>query len=1813
MRKSLELCAVMDAFRHASLMLATLRTSLLTPKNYYELYMAIFDQLSSHLALYLYDGHLAGQHNLSDLYELVQYAGNIVPRLYLMITVGSVYMRVAAKLLAAENPPNQETYQGEVPPIKELLNDMLEMARGVQHPTRGLFLRYYLSVMTRDHMPNFVIDSPLGTLSTSIHFILQNFIEMNKLWVRLQYIGHSSERDKREVERKELRVIVGSGIVRLSQLDGLGWEHFKATVLPSILGEVVNCKDPIAQDYLMDIIIQVFPEDFHFRTLDLFLSASVQLSKPIHVKQSIIGLIDRFIAFVERIKEEAEESRKSGSLSPVIETDGESTEDALGIPKEVPLFDLFWEQITVLISTRPEFTLLDTASLLGPLLNLSLNCYPDRVDQVDKILGFAKDRVLTAKKTDLKDTKTMTSILQLLLSPVQFYRHNILLLLTLPSSKTQTAIVAATTSPYPHNALIEPHPTRPTSTSYCGNFTDLLRLLPHTSRRKVAHAVAKSVIQSAADPKQSFLIDTCDGVEAVFGELCSVLVTDCVDGNVCGPKHVPMKRGEDDQSVEEQRVLLEKLDWEDVQEEQNWIAKLIHTVKSRTADPDEDLELLAVLRQHLGTGGDVRIRFTLPPLVFRCMAIAHEYLGHSKLSETAISGRLLSMYHFMSETILALSRANFSYLDSGDDTYADAPSDFGTGIPTPSECSIRLFLSSALCANESGHEEAAYEFVVNALTVFEDSMFDSKTQVAMLTLVLGALEKMDVFGEENYDTLLTKVVGYCGKMIRKVDQARLLVSASVLFWEKEKSGVEGRVGVVSASPSASSASSQKLTTKSHKSDLFGEDDRRFQELKKHGVVSKPYRDGKRVLECLQRALKAADNLLDPAIKFELFVIILERYIQLYQGKVDSITIGHINSLIELIQNGLSNYNNASNITSASINPSAFSIFAGIAAVGTASGNNESLRRERDDEFPLPSMARRGTLAILMDVKTIGIVGGIAFLFNNMTGTALAQTSTLFQQAGWAPVISVFIMFGFISTIASLFLVEAMQTIPGNQHFQGTVEFATMINFYFGPVEHCLGQLCLYGSLMSQAISSIAMAGQSVDNLLVDVFKKTCGISMSSKGFHAVCVTGKSSLGFSPFDNNSIWNGLDSTLVPVINPTSIPTIFGVIMLNYPFISTVPSWINLKRNTVSAQHTLWTSAGIATLSYILIGLIPGFAFTIPSEGTLISVFEQVGKISDRVSGYMFSLTILLPSIPMFFVISNANLTQNFEFDSRILLFFTHIVPWFVAIPVSAGTTITAFNAISPLFFVSTANFIVPLVLYIRSCDFRTKYNASRELSQKQLKLLKLVHINSKSINTFIDNYELVRKVINEGRLRSHPLANSSDTIGATEHKGQSKFKHSPCAASLNSFTLQPKRLLSQPEMRETNDSGQLPSTDTLNNKREKDSMERLSKSNDSLNVPQRDRNLTKHLSTPNVNHLGTGTIRNLKSSHSSSLLQFPSVSTNPRVHKLSMSLSFDNIKDPLDVSISKQNSRLSFASSNRGRNTMPKSFAGNPGIVIESNLEGTSEEQSILASIEPFLLEDVPDPTSKCSKRNSVMSFKRTGSNLSPKMHNRSSPMLTPYNTTDVTPDVVVEVPTFSRSLHQPKYTSMINLHPEQNLQTSVSLKRSSTGVRRCQSKDRPIRSATTKTAHFLGADLPRNASLDSRTNSASFISANSKSVSFAGQPLSSHLKATASECQELPESISEQSVEYRPPLKMSNDRRQSEVSVASFFRNPLSLWNHRKSITSNIPNFPIQSEFVSPPFMAIPKWIPVEGKYVAMVCLGITCVCSILGIYFTFAS
>ena len=71
------------------------------------------------------------------------------------------------------------------------------------------------------------IDRPYGNIKDSVNFVLDNFVEMNKLWVRLQHQGHSRDRDMREQERRELRLLVGSNLVRLSQLEEITLEVYQ--------------------------------------------------------------------------------------------------------------------------------------------------------------------------------------------------------------------------------------------------------------------------------------------------------------------------------------------------------------------------------------------------------------------------------------------------------------------------------------------------------------------------------------------------------------------------------------------------------------------------------------------------------------------------------------------------------------------------------------------------------------------------------------------------------------------------------------------------------------------------------------------------------------------------------------------------------------------------------------------------------------------------------------------------------------------------------------------------------------------------------------------------------------------------------------------------------------------------------------------------------------------------------------------------------------------------------------------------------------------------------------------------------------------------------------------------------------------------------------------------------------------------------------------------------------------------------------------------------------------------------------------------
>ncbi|KAK5977187.1 Vacuolar protein sorting-associated protein 35 [Trichostrongylus colubriformis] len=350
MKRCLDKGETMDALKHASQFLNELKTSELSPKFYYRLYMDAVNELQ-HLEAFLVDEHERDQKKIENLYECVQYAAAIVPRLYLLITIGVVYIKCG-----------EDTR-------RNILSDLVEMCRGVQHPLRGLFLRNYLLQSTRTLLPDNpdltttdVNDLPEsdkeprecdGTVSDAIHFVLVNFAEMNKLWVRMQHQGPSREREKREKDRMELRILVGTNLVRLSQLENLTEDMYVKEVLPSILEQVVSCRDHISQEYLMECVIQVFGDDFHLATLNEFLRACGDLVPEVNVKNILIALIERLALFA-------------------------ANPDGPGIPADIQLFDIFSEQAKNFVKNRTEMPMEDIVSLYAALVSLAIKCYPNR-------------------------------------------------------------------------------------------------------------------------------------------------------------------------------------------------------------------------------------------------------------------------------------------------------------------------------------------------------------------------------------------------------------------------------------------------------------------------------------------------------------------------------------------------------------------------------------------------------------------------------------------------------------------------------------------------------------------------------------------------------------------------------------------------------------------------------------------------------------------------------------------------------------------------------------------------------------------------------------------------------------------------------------------------------------------------------------------------------------------------------------------------------------------------------------------------------------------------------------------------------------------------------------------------------------------------------------------------------------------------------------------------------------------------------------------------------------------------------------------
>ncbi|PSC73631.1 vacuolar sorting-associated 35B-like [Micractinium conductrix] len=378
LRKAIDDDNMKEALRYSAALLGELRTSLLSPQKYYELYMQACDELRN-LEMFFRDEASKGRSH-ADLYDLVQHAGNIVPRLYLLCTAGACYIR------------------GSEAPAKLILRDVAEMCKGVQHPTRGLFLRAYLVQCMRGLLPDtgsqFESEDG-GNVVDALEFLLVNFTEMNRLWVRMQHQGSARDREKRERERQQLADLVGKNLTYLSQLDGLTFQLYRDVVLPRVLEQIVGCRDDIAQQYLMQCTIMVFPDEFHLGTLQQLLGALPALQPGVRVHSVLSLLMDRLANYAASEKSVVQE------MSQV---------DAFGQMSSVAL---------KVVEQHPEMPAADVAAMYSALLGFSGTVYPDKLEYVDLVLQTCYNAL--QRRGPISEPKAERQVVALLSAPLEKY------------------------------------------------------------------------------------------------------------------------------------------------------------------------------------------------------------------------------------------------------------------------------------------------------------------------------------------------------------------------------------------------------------------------------------------------------------------------------------------------------------------------------------------------------------------------------------------------------------------------------------------------------------------------------------------------------------------------------------------------------------------------------------------------------------------------------------------------------------------------------------------------------------------------------------------------------------------------------------------------------------------------------------------------------------------------------------------------------------------------------------------------------------------------------------------------------------------------------------------------------------------------------------------------------------------------------------------------------------------------------------------------------------------------------------------------
>jgi vacuolar protein sorting-associated protein 35 len=171
MNRALDLGDVDEVFLHAAKMILPLSKFHLSPQTYYVPYHIVSMNLIG-LSVTIADTTRLSNREVAEQCEMVQYNRGALQRLYLMVTFDP---ELATRCVAR---------------MRDVIEHLSEMLKQAQDPIHALFLRHFLLSVFKQHLP----ESSHHEMDRSLKFLLQNFAQMNRMWVRIADTSQSAER-----------------------------------------------------------------------------------------------------------------------------------------------------------------------------------------------------------------------------------------------------------------------------------------------------------------------------------------------------------------------------------------------------------------------------------------------------------------------------------------------------------------------------------------------------------------------------------------------------------------------------------------------------------------------------------------------------------------------------------------------------------------------------------------------------------------------------------------------------------------------------------------------------------------------------------------------------------------------------------------------------------------------------------------------------------------------------------------------------------------------------------------------------------------------------------------------------------------------------------------------------------------------------------------------------------------------------------------------------------------------------------------------------------------------------------------------------------------------------------------------------------------------------------------------------------------------------------------------------------------------------------------------------------------------------------